>query len=217
MRQISPSSVRLPEAPAAFSTGAGLAGRLKKVNIETSSGACVRILSGYWEVLHAGGNCRWIALQDSNHIDGWIRRRPQRNGRRQRSGGDDCGRWIEYWTRSRRLNESSVRTNRRWRLERDTGTSGISNSGMFGSAGSSGSTVPGLLSKVSTGGDQSVVFHSFSSEAANSTEVVDRDGFALNHSAGVDVVNFASHGTDSKVDEGSWDSQFASGFLDWGV
>jgi hypothetical protein len=99
----------------------------------------------------------------------------------------------------------------------DTGTSGISNSGMFGSAGSSGSTVPGLLSKVSTGGDQSVVFHSFSSEAANSTEVVDRDGFALNHSAGVDVVNFASHGTDSKVDEGSWDSQFASGFLDWGV
>jgi hypothetical protein len=99
----------------------------------------------------------------------------------------------------------------------DTGTSGISNSGVFGSAGGSGSAVPDLLTKVSTGGDHSVVFHSFSSEAANSTDVVDRDGFALNHSAGADVVNFASHGTDIKVEEVSWDSQFSSGLLDWGV
>jgi hypothetical protein len=97
------------------------------------------------------------------------------------------------------------------------GTSGISNSGVFGSAGGSSSAVPGLLTKVSTGGDHSVVFHSFSSEAANSTDVVDRDGFALNHSAGADVVNFASHGTDIKVEEVSWDSQFSSGLLDWGV
>ena len=99
----------------------------------------------------------------------------------------------------------------------ETGTSGISNSGVFGSAGGSGPAVPGLLTKVSTGGDHSVVFHSFSSEAANSTDVVDRDGFALNHSAVADVVNFASQSTDSNVDEGSWDSQFASGLFDWGV
>ena len=99
----------------------------------------------------------------------------------------------------------------------EPGTSGISNSGVFGSAGGGGSAVPDLLTKVSTGGDHSAVFHSFSSEAANSTDVVDRDGFALNHSAGADVVNFASQGTDSKVDEGSWDSQFSSGLLDWGV